>query len=113
MKINEEASPKNVAESERITCHMQIGTTIGPCWFVSGIILLLDALLCKKSCGFGGFAITVLLISVGLMILGRIKLVQLQIFTTKLYEDLNGNDQQETPIENTQLNNTHQVEFVV
>jgi len=50
MEINEKASPDNKTFRERITYHMMIGTTIGPCAFVSGIILLIKAFILNRNC---------------------------------------------------------------
>jgi hypothetical protein len=79
IKINEEASPKNIAESERITSHMLICTTIGPCAFVTGIILGVDCVM---------LGICLILLSIILMLLARLKIIELVEFTYKLHDYL-------------------------
>lgn len=113
IKINKEEG-RNLAQLERFVCLMQIGTTIGPCWFVSGVILFFKsllillhvAILCEKvscrGCVLCVFAVIVLLISVGLMILGRIQLVQLERYTYAIYKQPNDESQQEKTTESSQ-----------
>ena len=91
IKINEKASPDNKAFRERITSHMMIGTTIGPCGFVSGILLLIKACILNRNCSreFNiWLTICVLLISILLILFGWIKGLQFMKNTEALYNSL-------------------------
>lgn len=84
-KINEKAKPRSIAESDRITNHLQICTTIGPCAFVTGFILLvfrIDFVMHRFSavgttCLPKGFDICIILIGLILMLLARVMILRL------------------------------------
>jgi len=94
--INEKASTDNSAFRERITALMMIGTTMGPCFLVSGTLLLIKAVeidfsfcycpisFTVKTCFDLRLSIVLLLTSLLLIILSWIKAMQLM----KITEDL-------------------------
>lgn len=89
--INQKGSEKNNAELERIVGFMQIGTTIGPCALVVGIILLAHKLspTCTNPPLPELFSIGIIIMGIILMLLARIKVLQLVEFTYQLYTYLN------------------------
>lgn len=83
--------PDSKAFRERITALMQIGTTMGPCGIVSGLLLVIKAFINTK-CHFS-FNITlagvVSIISLLLILVGWIKAIQLMEYTYHLSLNIN------------------------
>lgn len=96
VKINEKANQRNIAESDRIVNHLQICTTIGPCAFVTGIILWVFRFDCIRQLFPEGntaslpkgFDICIIVLSIILMIFSRTMIIRLTIFTYKLNDYL-------------------------
>jgi len=92
IKINKDES-RNIAEVERIVSHVLIGTSIGPCWCISSVVLFIKAIT-EWDFALVGFSVTVFFVSLGLIIIGRVKLVRLKEFTIKMCEDIDRKGQQ-------------------
>jgi len=101
--IQEKACTDTKADRERIISLMMVGTTMGPCTFVSGILLVIGAIAinlnfcCRptrvtvNTCFDLKLGITFLLASLLLIILGWIKGMQLMKNTEQLYNRLREN----------------------
>ncbi|HCO95357.1 MAG TPA: hypothetical protein DIU00_15645 [Phycisphaerales bacterium] len=85
--IQEKVSLDNKTERERIISLMHMGTTMGPCSFVSGILLLIKAFV-DGNCTFRfniTLAVSVLIISGLMIVLAWIKALELMKNTEGLY----------------------------
>lgn len=78
--------PPGIAEHlERIIFLKQIGTTIGPCWVVSGCILVFAI-----RAGCHALGLPTVAVGVILMALGWVKLLQEHVYLQEWVEDYGG-----------------------